>query len=594
MGRADRARDRAGGALARAHRAALALRRVDRVAHELRALAGAALLVADVLEVLVHEVLERRAHGVGGGLAEAAERRLVHRVADLPHVGDVLLRAVAGADLLQVVEELAPADAARRALAAALVHREVEVELRDVHHAVRLVHDDEAARAHDRADLRERLVVDRRVEELRRDDAAGGPAGLRRLELVAAADAAADVEDDLAQGGAHRDLDEAGVVHLAREREHLRALRRRRADLAEPLRALVDDDGDVRERLDVVDDRRTPPEALDGRERRTRTRHAAVALDGLQQGGLLAADERAGAEAELDLEVEAAAEDVLAEEPELRRLPDRHLEAVDRERVFGADVDEALGRADRVAGDDHGLEDAVGVALQRRAVHVGAGVALVRVADHVLLPLGLGLRELPLEARREAGAAAAAEAGLQHLLDDLLRRHLEEHLLDRLVAVARDVVLDLLRVDDAAVAQDDAVLLLVERDVRLGDELLRLLRVVAEALDDAALDEVLGDDLLDVVLLHLDVERALGEDLDDRALLAEAEAAGLDDLDLVLEPGKAEARVELGDEAVRAAGAARRAAADENIRLIGHDLTSPVRCPRLTCRGRFPRRFPCR
>ena len=66
---------------------------------------------------------------------------------------------------------------------------------------------------------------------------------------------------------------------------------------------------------------------------------------------------------------------------------------------------------------------------------------------------------------------------------------------------------------------------------RLGG--LRVL-LVQEALDLAALHDLLGDDLLGVLGLHLDIEGLLGQDLDDRPLLAEAEAAGLYDLDLVL------------------------------------------------------------
>ena len=228
------------------------------------------------------------------------------------------------------------------------------------------------------------------------------------------------------------------------------------------------------------------------------------------------------------------------------RLTDGDLEALDGERVFRADVDEALGGADRVAGDRHGLEDGVGIAFQRGAVHVRAGVALVGVADHVLLALGLLLRELPLHSGREARAAAAAQARLQDLLHHLLRRHLEEHLLDGLVAVARDVVLDLLRVDDAAVAQHDAVLLLVERDVRLRDELLRLLGVVAQT-------------------LHQHVERALREDLHDRALLAEPEAARHDHLHLVLEAGRLKFLLERLDDGRAAARTARGAAAHKNV-----------------------------
>ena len=74
----------------------------------------------------------------------------------------------------------------------------------------------------------------------------------------------------------------------------------------------------------------------------------------------------------------------VAEEAVLLGLLDGDLEALDGERILGADVDVALLGADRVAADRHRLEDGVGVALDRRAVHVGAGVALVGVADDVL------------------------------------------------------------------------------------------------------------------------------------------------------------------------------------------------------------------
>ena len=53
-----------------------------------------------------------------------------------------------------------------------------------------------------------------------------------------------------------------------------------------------------------------------------------------------------------------------------------------------------------------------------------------------------------------------------HLLDDLVGRHLEERLAERLVAAGRLVLLDRLGVDDAAVAQHDAHLGLLVR--RLG------------------------------------------------------------------------------------------------------------------------------
>ena len=62
------------------------------------------------------------------------------------------------------------------------------------------------------------------------------------------------------------------------------------------------------------------------------------------------------------------------------------LSRFDRQRIFGAAVDVALGRAHRVGGDGHALEHAVRIAFQHAAVHERAGIALVGVADDVLLP----------------------------------------------------------------------------------------------------------------------------------------------------------------------------------------------------------------
>ena len=100
--------------------------------------------------------------------------------------------------------------------------------------------------------------------------------------------------------------------------------------------------GQVGQRLDVVDDRRLAEQAADGRERRAGARHAPLALDAVDQGGLLAADERPGAHLDDDFEAEAAAEDVVAEQAVGLGLGDGRLEPLDRQGILGADVDVGL------------------------------------------------------------------------------------------------------------------------------------------------------------------------------------------------------------------------------------------------------------
>ena len=54
-------------------------------------------------------------------------------------------------------------------------------------------------------------------------------------------------------------------------------------------------------------------------------------------------------------------------------------------RIFRADIDVALGGADRDAGDGHAFDQHEGIAFHDHAVGEGAAVAFVGVADDVFL-----------------------------------------------------------------------------------------------------------------------------------------------------------------------------------------------------------------
>ena len=256
------------------------------------------------------------------------------------------------------------------------------------------------------------LVADRRVEVLGRDAAARRTTGLHRLEGPAVDDAAADVEDDLPQGHAHGHLDQAGVDDAAGEREDLGALRLADADGGVLLRTIAQDGRDAGQRLHVVDERGAAPQAGHRRIRRARPGCTAAAFDRGDEGGLLAAHEGAGTEADLHVEGEGGVHDVVAEVAGTLRQPDGRAQALHRQRVLRAAVDVALAGVDGEGRDGHALEHPVGVALEDAAVHERAGVTLVGVADDVLLVAGGLGHGGPLEAGREAGAAATAQAAL--------------------------------------------------------------------------------------------------------------------------------------------------------------------------------------
>ena len=559
-----------------AEQAADANFRVDCEGDEGLADKGGAALVEDMSFVFVAEIAERRQDGVRGGLAEPAERPLPHRGRQGLEAGQVGRLSVAGRDPGQDPGHGAGPDAAGGALAAGLFFGEpLEIE-GDVHDAGVLVHDDHPAGAHHAPGGLQAFVVDGQVEHRFGDAAARRPADLDGLEFAAAGDAAADAVDDLPERDAHRHFDEAGVGDLADEREDLRAFARRRPERREPGRPAADDRRDVGPGLDVVDDRRLAPEPPLGRVGRALARVGPAALDRGYESGLLARDKGPGAADNLEVEIEARPQDVFSEEPAPPGLLEGFADAGDRQRVFMADVEKPLRCADGPGADDHPLDDGVRIGFEDGPVHERARVALVAVAHDVTRISGRPAGGVPLASGREPRAAPAAKARGGDLGDDRFRRHLPERLGRGGVAVVGDVIFDPLRVDPAAVAEDDQPLMFEELDVlQEGDRFPLLRRHIHQALDRPALDQVLLDEVRNVRRLEPLVEDAVGLDEEDRSSLAESVAARGHHEDLPLEAAAAHFVFEGPPDLEGPAGNAARPGADEEMRSVGrHALLS--------------------
>ncbi len=407
---------------------------------------GRTALLAHVRQVFVAEILDRGEHRVRRGLAQAAQRAPLNRRAQRFELLYALLGAATFANIVEDQLHLARAEAARDAFSARLVLGEGHEIAREVDHAGGVVHDDEAARAHDGTCLCQRLVVDRQVHQFRRDAAAGRAAGLRRLEAPAAGDPAADPVHHVAQRHAHRDFDQTGAAHLARDGEGLGAAALLGAVSGEPVRTFAQNSGQIGEGFDVIDIGGLAEQALDRGKRRARHRHPAAPFNAGDERGLLAANKRPRALLDHEVEREAGAEDVLAQQRQRAHLRHRPAQALDCEGILRADVDVAVICADGVGGDAHPFEHGVRIALENRAVHESAGVALVRVADEVLFRSGRGAAEFPLLRRRKPAATAAAQPRTQNFVDHILGLH-RQRAPQSLVTGASEVVVDPRRVD---------------------------------------------------------------------------------------------------------------------------------------------------
>jgi hypothetical protein len=145
-------------------------------------------------------------------------------------------------------------------------------------------------------------------------------------------------------------------------------------------------------------------------------------------------------------------EHAAAEEAGGARLGDRVAHPLVGVVVLAPHVQHAEGRLDRPAGDQHPLDQLVRVVLHEVAVLEAAGLRLVGVADDEALAAVDGRHERPLQAGREARAAAAAQAGRLDLVDHLRRRHRGQGLLGGGVAAVVAVVRERVGALDAHVA----------------------------------------------------------------------------------------------------------------------------------------------
>lgn len=145
MSLTNRSDDSAGRAILRAEGAPLALVGNNGEACQLAALVRTALLVLHMFDILVHKVAHRRGYRIGGRLTETAKRSTIHGIANLLHAVEVAHLGSPLGDIVEIGEELAPANPARHALSARFVNRKSKVELGDINDAVGIIHDNHTA-----------------------------------------------------------------------------------------------------------------------------------------------------------------------------------------------------------------------------------------------------------------------------------------------------------------------------------------------------------------------------------------------------------------------------------------------------------------
>ena len=209
------------------------------------------------------------------------------------------------------------------------------------------------------------------------------------------------------------------------------------------------------------------------------------------------------------VKVESCAKNVPSQVAARIGLRNRGIYDVQHIAVFAANIDEALVRVDGTSRDGNAFDELVRVHLHERAVLAGGWFRLIRIADHVL-----GFRRIfghkgPLHAGGEARAAASAETGPFHLVNDLVGCHLLQRFFECLVSskLQRDV--DLVGVFDAPALADERRFERVPLVKRAGNDRNRLRAPPLVQFLDQAIEAPHGDVFIEIVVdLHRGCTRA--------------------------------------------------------------------------------------
>ena len=231
-------------------------------------------------------------------------RRLKHAI-EAFDLDQIERRSISLLELVETIAQQRGPDAAGRAEAAAFMREEMHEIARGREHVATAVEHHQGAR-------RGRVLeCDAAPKFMRRQRHSGGPAELDALGITGAAGV-----QNFRDRHAERKFINAGRGAIARHGQQLRAGRELRAYLSEPFAAARRDHCHERERFDIVDAGRLAEIAIRDRERRTYARRAALAFQRFDQRAFLAANISAGAEVNVDVEIETVnAEDAAAKQP---------------------------------------------------------------------------------------------------------------------------------------------------------------------------------------------------------------------------------------------------------------------------------------
>ncbi len=178
----------------------------------------------------------------------------------------------------------------------------------------------------------------------------------------------------------------------------------------------------------------------------------------------------------------------------------------------------------------------MGIPLKHRTIHECTRVAFVGVTADILLVIDFLGGKLPFKTGGETRTAAAAQARLLNLVNNLLGGHLGNSLSQCGITVTGNILINILGVDDTAVTQCHTLLTREKSYVfKALCYVLGVLITQKQALYNSSLDQMLVNDFFHIIGRYMAICSSLGIDNHNGSFFAKTEATGFNNLDFLFD-----------------------------------------------------------
>ena len=215
---------------------------------------------------------------------------------------------------------------------------------------------------------------------------------------------------------------------------------RRNADRLKPLLAAIQNVCHAAQGFHVVDNCGLAEQTFDRRKRRLNTRPCSLAFQTFDQTGFFTADVCTSTTMQHNIQIEACALDVLAQQTCCVTFLDRGIQSSIAAAILIAKVEIGVVGFDRMAGNHDAFDQLMRILFHQDSIVEGSRFAFIGVDAQINRTWMILGQEGPFQAARKTRAAAPTQASVFDDVNDIDRSHAQD-LFDPRVATVGHVCL---------------------------------------------------------------------------------------------------------------------------------------------------------